>query len=51
MYQANVLSDNNFPLLALIAETHLGFTVPTTHFIHMKETNHESYLGAMLDYD
>ena len=48
-YQANALSDNNSPLFALSAEKHLGFTVPTTDFIHIKETQHESYLGVMID--
>ena len=36
MYQANALYDNNSPLLALLAKKHLGFTVPSTDFIHMK---------------
>ena len=50
MYQANAISDNNSPLLALLAEKkHLGFTVPTTYFIHIEETQHESYLGAIID--
>ena len=49
MYQANTLSDNNSPLLALLAEKHLGFTVPTTDFIRIKETQHESYLRAIID--
>ena len=40
MYQANALSDNNSPLLALLAKEHLGFTVPTTDFIHIEETQH-----------
>ena len=40
MYQANALSDNNFPLLALLAKKHLGFTVSTTDFIQIKETQH-----------
>ena len=44
MYQANALSDNDFPLLARLAGRHLGFTVLTTDFIHTKETQHESYL-------
>ena len=35
MYQANALSDNNSPLLALLAKKHLGFTVTTTDFIHI----------------
>ena len=48
MYQANSLSDDNSPLLTLFADKHLGFTVPTTDFIHMKETQHESYLGVII---
>ena len=35
MYQANALSDNNSPLLALLAKKHLGFAVPTTDFIYI----------------
>ena len=42
MYQVIALSDNNSPLLDLLAKKHLGFTVPTTDFIHIKETQHES---------
>ena len=49
MYQANALSDNNSPLLAKLAEKHLGFTVPTTDFIQINETQHESYLGVMIE--
>ena len=49
MYQANALYDNISPALALLAEKHLGFTVPTTDFIHIKETQHEIYLGVILD--
>ena len=49
MYQANPLFDNNSPLLALLAKKHLGFTVPTTDFIHIEETQHESYLGVIID--
>ena len=49
MYQANALSDNNSPLLALLAKKHLGFTVPSTDFIHVEETQHESYLGVIID--
>ena len=49
MYQANALSDNIYPALTLLAEKHLGFTVPTTDFIHIKETQHESYLGIIID--
>ena len=48
MYQANALSDNISPALALLAEKYLGFTVPTTDFIHIKETQHESYLGVII---
>ena len=49
MYQANALSDNNSPLLALLVKKHVGFTVPTTDFIHIEETQHESYLGVIFD--
>ena len=49
MYQANALSDNNSPLLALLAKKYFGFAVPTTDFIHIKETEHESYLGVIID--
>ena len=49
MYQANALSDNNSPLLTLLAKKHLGFTVPSTDFIDIKETQHESYLGVIID--
>ena len=48
MYQANALSDNS-PLLALLARKHLGFTVSFTDFIHIEETQHESYLGVIID--
>ena len=43
MYQANAFSDNISPLLSLLAEKQLGFTVPTTDFICIIETQHESY--------
>ena len=49
IYQANALSDNNYRLLALLAEKHLDFTVPTTDFICIKETQHKSYLGVIID--
>ena len=49
MDQANALSDNNSPSLALLAEKYLGLTIPTTDFIHIKETQHESYLGVIND--
>ena len=49
MYQVNALSDNNSPLLANLAKKHLGFTVPTTDFIRIKETQNESYLGVVID--
>ena len=49
MYQANDLSDNISPALALLAEKHLGFTVPTTYFINREETQHESYLDVTID--
>ena len=48
IYQANALSDNNSPLLAPLAKNHLGFTVPSTDFIHIKEAQHESYLGVII---
>ena len=48
MYQTNALSYNNSPLMALLAKKHLGLTVPTTYFIHIKETQHNSYLGVKL---
>ena len=38
MYQANALSDNNSPLLALSARKHLVFPVSSTDFIHIEET-------------
>ena len=47
--QANALSDNNSPLLVLLAKKHLGFAVPTTDFIHIEETQHKRYLGVILD--
>ena len=46
MYQVNALSNSNSPFLA---KKHLGFTVPTTHFSQIKETQHESYLGVIID--
>ena len=49
MYRANALSDNNSPLLVLLAKKHLGFSVPTTDFINIKQVQHESCLGAMID--
>ena len=49
IYQANALSDNNSPLLALLARKHLDFTVPTTDFIQVKEAQHESYIGVIID--
>ena len=49
MYQANALSDDIFPALALLAEKHLGFAMPTTYFIHIIETLHKSYLGVVID--
>ena len=51
MYQANTSYDNNSPLLALLAEKHLGFTVPITDFIHIGQTQHETYLGVVIDYE
>ena len=35
MYQATALTDNISPALAQLAEKHIGFTVPTTDFIHI----------------
>ena len=49
MYQANALSDNNSPLLALLVKKYLGFTVPSTDFIDIEETQHESYSGVIID--
>ena len=49
MYQVNALSDNICPALALLAEKHLDFMVPTIDSIHIKETQHESYLGVIRD--
>ena len=44
------LGDLSFsPLLALLAKKHFGFTVPSTDFIDIKETQHESYLGVVID--
>ena len=48
-YQVNAFSDNIFPTLALLADKYFGFTVPTTDFIHIKERQHETYLGLMID--
>ena len=49
MYQANSLSDNDSPLLALLTKKHLGFAVTTTDFIHIEETQHESYIGVIMN--
>ena len=49
MYKVNALSDNISPTLAPLAEKHLGFTVPTTDYIHIKETQHESCLCVIID--
>ena len=49
MYQANALSDNIFHALTLLADKQLGFTVLTTYFIYIKEPQHESYLGVLID--
>ena len=49
MDQANALSDNNSPSLALIAEKYIGLTIPTTDFIHIKETQQECFLGVIND--
>ena len=44
IHQENALSGNISPALALFAKNHLGFTVPTTGFIRIKEIQHERYL-------
>ena len=44
MYQANALSDNNSPLLALLAKKTLRLTLSSNH-----RTQHESYLGVIID--
>ena len=49
MYQVNALSDNISTALAMLAERHLCFAMPTTVFIHIEETQHESYLSVILD--
>ena len=49
MYQVNAISDNISAALALLAEKNLGSTVPTTDFINIKETQHESYMGVIID--
>ena len=49
VYQANALPHNISPTLALLAEKHFAFTAPTTDFIDIKETQHESYLGVIID--
>ena len=36
-------------LLAILAVKHLGFTVPNTDFIHIAETQHESYICVIFD--
>ena len=48
-YQVNALSDNISPALALLTEKYLCFTVPTTDFTHIKETQHKSYLSVIID--
>ena len=47
--QANALSDKISPALALLAVKHFGFSVPTTDFIFLKETQHDSYLCVIAD--
>ena len=37
--QLNAIYDNNSHALALLAEKQLGFSVPTTDFIHIKKHN------------
>ena len=49
MYQENALSDNISPTLALLAEKHLGLSVSTIDFIHIKESQHETYLADIID--
>ena len=49
MYQANASSDNISPTLAQLAEKYLGFSVPTTDFIHIREIQHDGYLGVIID--
>ena len=48
MYQANALSDNISSALVLLAEKHLGFSVPTTDFIPIRGT-HKIYLVVGID--
>ena len=47
MFKANAICDNISP--ALLAEKHLGFSVPTTHFIKIREAQHERYLDVIID--
>ena len=35
--------------MAILAKKHIGFAVPSTDFIDIKETQHESYLGVIID--
>ena len=49
MYHVNTLSDKISPALALLAEKHFSFAVPTTNFIHIKEIQYEIYLGVIID--
>ena len=48
MYQVNALSDNNSPLLALLAERNFVFSVPTTDFIQLKTTRCYDYLLCVM---
>ena len=50
IYTANAFSDYISQALALLAEKRFGFSVPTSDFIHMKETQHESNLNVKVDH-
>ena len=49
MYLVNALSYNIYPALALLVDKHFGFTVHTTDFICIEETQHKTYLGVIID--
>ena len=49
MYKTNVLFDNIYHALSQLAGKHLCISLPTTGFIHIMETQHESYLGVIID--
>ena len=49
IYQLNSLSDSIPPVLALLAEKHLGFSLPTTNFIQIQETQNKRYLCVISD--